>query len=463
MAHPLTVLRAVLGLSQPEYARLVARAHDELGLGRTAARREKVSRWESGRIVPEHSAQLAMARIHGVPAREVARLGWPFWLHLATGDGVPLDGARDGPRLYLPRGGPRLPASERPPGSALPGFVLRGDRLAAQVNGLLARLAGPRPALGREQAAPAAQVAQVAQAVERIDWIEARAGALEQQMLVSLLPARLLLAAAHTEHRQVTHLLAAAGPGGATGRRLLLLSARTALLCSGFSCALGELADAERHALTAVRAGAAAGDRDVSATAMTQLARHHLLASNAADALGLLRAARTAAPDLPASTALELHNCEASAFAQLGRATEAGRALDLAAEAFTAADRAATGAATDSEAYRRFVAIGRASVWSFLGRPARARPQLAALADSLTASGGSTPSPYSALWFLYVVNGHLALGELDVAADAVHRIRALTGELPLVLASDLRQLLAPHRNERLLREALDDLGATRTP
>ncbi|MEK2491581.1 hypothetical protein WN990_18700 [Kitasatospora purpeofusca] len=452
MAHPLTLLRAVLGLSQPEYARLVARAHDELGLGRMAARREKVSRWESGRIVPEHSAQLAIAHLHGVPAREVARLGWPFWMHLATGDGVPLDDARDDPRLYLPRGGPRLPASERPPG-----FALRGDRLAAQMHGLLARLADPRRAPGHEEAA------QTAQAVERVDWIEARTEALEQQMLVSLLPSRLLLAAAHTEHRQVAHLLAAAGPGGAAARRLLRLSARTALLCSGFSCALGELAEAERHALTAVRAGATAGDRGIAATAMAQLARHHLLASNAADALGLLRAARTAAPELSVSTALELHNGEASAFAQLGRATEAARALDLAAEAFAAADRAATGTATESAAYRRFAAIGRAAVWSFLGRPARARPQLAALADSLTASGGSVPSPYSALWFLYIVNGHLELGELDVAADAVHRIRALTGELPPVLASDLRHLLAPHRHERLLREALDDLGTPMAP
>ncbi|MFB8241507.1 hypothetical protein ACFC58_33730 [Kitasatospora purpeofusca] len=450
MAHPLTSLRAALGLSQPEYARLVARTHGNLGLGRMAARREKVSRWESGRIVPEHSAQLAMAHIHGVPAREVARLGWPFWTHLATGDGVPLDeDARADLRLHLPRGGPRPAAPRRPTG-----FALRGDRLAAQMHGALGRLAGHRPVLGHEAAG---------QAVERVDWIEARTAALEEQMLASLLPSRLLLAAAHTEHRQVVRLLATAGHGGAAARRLLLLSARTALLCSGFSCALGELTGAEHHALTAVRAAAAAGDRRISATAMTQLARHHLLAGSAADALGLLRAARTAAPDLPASTALELHNCEASAFAQLGRATEAARALDLAAEAFTSADRAATGTATDPEAYRRFVAIGRASVWTFLGRPARARPQLAALADSLTASGGSTPSPYSALWFLYVVNGHLALGELDIAADAVHRVRALTGELPPVLAADLRDLLAPHRHERLLREALDDLGTASAP
>ncbi|MFD8695123.1 hypothetical protein [Kitasatospora purpeofusca] len=452
MANPLTSLRATLGLSQPEYARLVARTHDDLGLGRMAARREKVSRWESGRIVPEHSAQLAMAHIHGVPAREVARLGWPFWMHLATGDGVPLDeDARADLRLYLPRGGPRLATSGRPTG-----FALRGDRLAAQVHGALTRLAGPRPVLGREAAG---------RAVERLDWIEARTAALEAQMLASLLPSRLLLAAALTEHRQVVHLLATAGHGGGAARRLLLLSARTALLCSGFSCALGELTGAEQHALTAVRAAAAAGDRGISATGMTQLARHHLLAGSAADALGLLRAARTAAPDLPTATALELHNCEASAFAQLGRATEAARALDLAAEAFTSAeaDRAATGTATDPEAYRRFVAIGRASVWTFLGRPAKARPQLAVLANSLTASGSSTPSPYSALWFLYVVNGHLALGELDVAADAVHRVRALTGELPPVLASDLRHLLAPHRHERLLREAADDLGTASAP
>ncbi|EFL19771.1 predicted protein [Streptomyces sp. C] len=66
---------------------LVAETHAALGLGQMAARREKVSRWESGRTIPEHSAQLAMAHIHHVPATEVCRLGWPHWLYLARQPG----------------------------------------------------------------------------------------------------------------------------------------------------------------------------------------------------------------------------------------------------------------------------------------------------------------------------------------------------------------------------------------
>ncbi|MEV6979619.1 hypothetical protein [Kitasatospora sp. NPDC093806] len=449
MAHPLTLLRASLGLSQSEYARLVAGAHDELGLGRMAARREKVSRWESGRIVPEYSAQRAMAHLHGVSAREVTRLGWPFWVHLATGDGVPLDEAHADPRPQIARAGPRLSGPVRPTG-----FAQQGDRLVVEVRGALARLAGFRPVPGREADA---------ETVECLDGIEARVAALEEHSLASLLPPRLLYAAAHTEHRQLARLSAAADHGGATSRRLLRLSARTALLCSGFSRALGELARAEHYALAAIRAAAAAGDRVITATAMIQLALHHLVASGAQDALGLLHAARLAAPELPAVIAFELHNCRAAAFAQLGRAASATRALDLATGAFTPADRVAAGRAMDPEAYRRFVAMSRAGVWTFLGRPRQAKPHLEFLVDSLTTPGGATPPPYSALWFLYIVNGHLALGELDVAATAVHHIGALTGGLPPALVADLRRLLAPHRHERLLREALDDLSTASEP
>ncbi|MFJ4185327.1 hypothetical protein [Kitasatospora sp. NPDC089509] len=452
MAHPLTSLRAELGLSQREYARLVARAHDELGLGRMAARREKISRWESGHIVPEHSAQLAIAHIHGVPPREVARLGWPYWTYLATSDD-PLDGARTGLRLHADRVSRPSHASASPSG-----FSLHDDGLALQVRGALARLAehSPDPAHETQETAAAAD--------ERVHWSETRAAALEAHILASHLPSQALYSAAHTEHRQAIHLLTSTAHGGAESRRLLRLSAGTALLCSGFSCALGELGQAERHALTAIRAAAAAGDRATVATAMTQLARHHLIVGNAADALVLLRAARRADPDLPASTLLELHNCEASAFAQLGRATDAARALDRAAEAFTRAGRTAAGSGTDTEAeaYRRFVAMGRAAVWSFLGQPRKARPHLAVLADNLTAPV-RTPSPFSALWFFYIVHGHLELGELDVAAHAVHRACALTGGLPPVLAADLRRLLAPHQHEHPLHAALDDLRAASAP
>ncbi|MFB8062477.1 hypothetical protein ACFC6U_40740, partial [Kitasatospora purpeofusca] len=73
--HPLTLLRTSLGHSQSAYAQLIAKTHAQLGFGQMAARREKVSRWESGRIVPELTAQYAMAHVHRVPAGEAGTAG----------------------------------------------------------------------------------------------------------------------------------------------------------------------------------------------------------------------------------------------------------------------------------------------------------------------------------------------------------------------------------------------------
>lgn len=89
--HPLAALRSQAGFTHGEYARLIARTHAELGFGHMAARREKVSRWESSRAVPERTAQLAIAHIHAVPEEEVLRLDWPDWLHLANGDARQLE------------------------------------------------------------------------------------------------------------------------------------------------------------------------------------------------------------------------------------------------------------------------------------------------------------------------------------------------------------------------------------
>ncbi|MEI5098134.1 hypothetical protein RB200_05160 [Streptomyces sp. PmtG] len=91
LRHPLAELRTFAGYSHTTYAQLVADTHADLGFGAMAARREKICRWESGRIVPELSAQFAMAHIHGVPREEVLRRGWPGWLFAGTAHAGLLD------------------------------------------------------------------------------------------------------------------------------------------------------------------------------------------------------------------------------------------------------------------------------------------------------------------------------------------------------------------------------------
>ncbi|MGW1289035.1 hypothetical protein ACWD4N_36570, partial [Streptomyces sp. NPDC002586] len=65
--HPLALLREQTGLSHGAYAQLIARTHADLGFGTMAARREKIARWESGKVTPETSAQLAIAHVHQIP------------------------------------------------------------------------------------------------------------------------------------------------------------------------------------------------------------------------------------------------------------------------------------------------------------------------------------------------------------------------------------------------------------
>lgn len=84
--------RESLGLSRIDYARLIARAHGELGFGVMMVKTHyTVLHWESGRNEPNPNTQLAIAHIHGVNPEEVLRLGWPYWLDLATDDAAPVN------------------------------------------------------------------------------------------------------------------------------------------------------------------------------------------------------------------------------------------------------------------------------------------------------------------------------------------------------------------------------------
>ncbi|MFJ4097692.1 hypothetical protein ACIPYS_39540 [Kitasatospora sp. NPDC089913] len=139
-AHPLVALRTATGLSQSAYAQLIARVHAELGHGQMAARREKVSRWESGRITPELSAQLAIARIHGVDRDIVLRLGWPQWLPGATGDHA-LSGQPWNPQAAI--GVTRATAEAT--WDCGPTLIITGPSLAGQIRGAVQALTDPRP------------------------------------------------------------------------------------------------------------------------------------------------------------------------------------------------------------------------------------------------------------------------------------------------------------------------------
>ncbi|SDT82963.1 hypothetical protein SAMN05216371_7775 [Streptomyces sp. TLI_053] len=456
MPHPLTLLRTAKGLSHPAYAGLVARTHAELGLGQMAARREKVSRWESGRTVPERTAQLAMAHIHGIASDEVRRLGWPHWLDLAVGDAVLLGQlySEAGAELAL-RGSLHLPT-----GPCAPALLLRGSALDLQVRSALQQFATPDHAPFDDVGSPAA---------ERVHWCEARVASLERQESGTLFPVAELYKAAHAEHRLVVQLLGVRGPDSPEFRRLLGLAARTALLCSWLSSALGEETRAERHGLAAVRAAAAAGEPVVVAVAFARIAHSHLVAGDPADALALIRAARTADRAPAPGTETVLSMAEALALARQGSAVGATEALGRAAASHAAARLAATptpDAWPGIVVHEQAVTVARGRAALLLGAPHGARPYFETLADSLTVPQVAAPSPRTAVWLLDAVAAYLALGETDLAARAVRRAVDVTGVLPPGLALQYRRRLAPYVREPAVRRVLEHLadlpGAART-
>ncbi|MFE2414948.1 hypothetical protein ACFXDE_42140 [Kitasatospora sp. NPDC059408] len=475
MAHPLALIRAAGGLSPSEYARIVARNHAELGFGQMAARREKVHRWESGRTVPEPTAQLAMAHHHGVPAPEVHRLGWPHWLHLVIGDAVLLDQpyTAAGAALAL-NSALHLPKAPCP--AAL---LLTGAALAAHLRTALVRATtdadrnpegtGPRGTGPHDTSPHDTSPHGTGPSAEQLRWIGARTSTLERHESGTYLPTAALYGAAHAEHRLVVRLIGAHGHDGPSARRLFRFAARTALVCAWLSSALGEETRAERHNLTAVRAAAAAAEPDLAAVATARLAARHVVGGDPVDALALVRTARTVGTRPSPGTMTALHCTEALALARLGHAAGSARALDRAGKAASATPAAGDtpfGAAPfgatpfGAAPHRLTVTVARARSALLLGAPHEAEPHFRVLVDSLQAPPAGAPSPHTGSWLLDAVDAHLAVGDFGSAAVAVHRAVHVTGTLPPGLARQYRDRLSAHGREPAVRRALEFLRDT---
>ncbi|MEV7601215.1 hypothetical protein AB0O91_28005 [Kitasatospora sp. NPDC089797] len=446
-ANPLTRLRAGLGLSRPEYAKLIARTHGALALGQLAVRADRVAGWESGRAVPVHTVQLAIAHVHGVPAGEVHRFGWPHWLCLADGEATVLDRPyTDHGAVLALRAALHLPRVAWSPELALQGRPLVGQ-LNEALNGLAAaaRADGRRPGEGPPRSeAP-------------LRWMEARTTALEQYESGTLLPPAALYGAADAEHRLVVGRLLTGTDGRPPApRRLFPLAARTALLCTWLSSAVGEETRAERYNLVALRAAVASGRRAAVATVLAKLATRHLLAGDAADARAILRVARAADPKPEPALAVLLHTREALALARLGRSGDAARALDHAADALASCDgRHRPGFPFTVDG--RHLAAARADTWLHAGAPRRAEPHVADLLDELDGPEPVPAPPLSGRILLTAVDTYLALGEARQAARATYCAIALTGTLPPGLARQYHRRLAAHQHEPVIRDALERL------
>ncbi|WP_371656648.1 MULTISPECIES: hypothetical protein [unclassified Streptomyces] len=321
MQHPLAALRASAGITHPAYARLVADTHAELGYGPMAARREKVSRWESGGTVPELTAQLAIAHIHQVPEHEVRRLGWPHWLHLAAGDSA-----------LLTRPWDHSGAIE-----ALRAEVQRADRHGPShlaLSGPFVHALAEQWRTAAKRSTPARATGAHRTLAGTTEWARARVEGLGR-MTRTVSPA-VLYPAARSDLSLLTTFLSGASYDSRTSGPLFLLAARVASLCAGLAISLGETAGAERHYLVAARAAMVAGKPEISAAYLAGVAYTHLLEGKPQDALCLIDAAQSALHRPGHHVAAILHLLGARAHALLGEAASCARSLDRAGAALAA-------------------------------------------------------------------------------------------------------------------------------
>lgn len=453
--HPLAVLRASVGLSHAAYAQVVADTHAAMGFGPLVARREKVSRWESGRTVPSPTAQLAIARIHGVAEAEVLRLGWPMWLTAAA----PGRSAADGP--WSPQGAvdaARDVAGIADDGGAFPlVLALRGSALQAQLKEALAALEHPRPAPTHDgHAVPP----------ESLDWIESRVGALERQEAGSPATPGALYHAARAEYRLVTGLLTGAGYDRRAGARLLYLVARTGRLCACLSTCLGDFATAESHSLAALRAATAVGARRQSVVCLADLGGLHAVAGTPKDALSVLGAARSAAPELPPRLAALVDSWEALALSRRGEKSSGVGLLERAGHELSNSHGQPAVAdglpVRDLDDMRLRLCTGLSLLHQ--DQPREALKWLLPLTDAKAAAGpeGPVPSPFTAGVLLHAVDAQLALGDLESAVHSTRYASAVAGGLPGALAREYRRRFVLHRGEPLVQELLGVLDDRRS-
>ncbi|WP_331723644.1 MULTISPECIES: hypothetical protein [unclassified Streptomyces] len=291
--HPLASLRESIGASHPSYARLLADTHEKLGYGHMAARREKVSRWESGRTVPELTAQLAIAHLHRVPAREVTRLGWPAWVESATEDTtglLALPWTRAGATDALHEGS-RLGSGAAPRRLALTGpfahtFVEQWRATVADGGSVPARKERP-PVLpsGPPSSPPTGAGSGLHAGTDSLNWARARVESLET--MAGTVGPDILYPAARSDLSLLATVLSAADDR-ASDTELLSLAARTASLCAGLTIGLGDSVTAERYYLVAARTAAVAGQRELSAACLRGVAYSHLLKGESSEVVLLV-------------------------------------------------------------------------------------------------------------------------------------------------------------------------------
>ncbi|MBJ3810653.1 hypothetical protein JGB26_26730 [Streptomyces flavofungini] len=404
-----------------------------------AARREKVARWESGRTVPELSAQLAIAHIHHVPERDVLQLGWPHWLHLAAGDATLLT----------------LPWTYRDAIDAL----RDGGRLTERIDHSYLAVTGPfitTLAARWKSAISLARTRDVNRiSTETVNLAQARLQAL--QTLSETAPPALVYPAASSDLSLLTTLVSESSNDPRSAFPLLLLAGRTAALCAGISTSLGDSARAERYYLVAARAAAAADSAELSAACLGGVAYSHLLEGAPRDVLPLVDVV-LATLQCPAHLlAVQLHLLAARAYSLLGEGGACLRARERAGSALTAltaAQHRRSCQLTGNLCEDRVTEPTEIAALH-LGLPQRAPVRSAPLLKDSPFVHVMSVAPNN---LHHVVDTQLALGDIEAAVHIAYRAVARGSSPPASVVRQYQKRFATHRDVPAVRQFLELLA-----
>ncbi|MCF2528842.1 transcriptional regulator [Yinghuangia soli] len=265
--HPLAALRAKAGYTHGEYAHLIAQTHAELGFGQMAARREKVSRWETGRAVPELTAQLAMAHIHAVPQEEVISRKWPDWLHLAIGDArqleLPWTNAAVPEAILDAVVGRKLIQQEYLLATGTAAKSLAEAWTDAMSEALAKSSADPTRQSSGLLRGPGADVGEAGSVLEACTRLRAL------QTFTTRFTADWLVHASEMELRTLANHFLAAPEALRTSQDLLIIAAEGLAVCGFIARLQGEHINSQRYYLAALRCATAAADAETAAAIVT--------------------------------------------------------------------------------------------------------------------------------------------------------------------------------------------------
>jgi hypothetical protein len=315
LAHPLSYVRAERGWTYQALAEVVART-----VGNMAADRNKAYRWERRGVEPEDDAQLALAKVLGVPAEVVRTVGWPGWLPV---------GQR--PAIELPWTATNcLTVLHHTAGAAM--FDRRGFLTLAA--GALANVANHWLTTEPERLTAVLNGG-------RIDTT--LVGCFEQCLptirhMWHTLGGESVQAVADAELRMATNLLREGSYTDTTAARLYAVGAELAYIAGFSSFNTGRHAAAERYFLAALRSAHTANDRLLGANILRSMSLQLAETGRPTEAHATASAAWEGSRNAPPRVAAMLAVRQAHTHAVLGQAPECERLLSAADNAMGHAD-----------------------------------------------------------------------------------------------------------------------------